>query len=91
MYIVDIIVISILFYLIISTALMSKHYMDEATSIDKSLVEKLHYMLKSLIALLLSMIFIIILAVYICVKIYVSERADYFYTSLFAFKTLFSY
>jgi len=74
MYIVDIIVISILLYLIISTALMSKHYMDEATSIDKSLVEKLHYMLKSLIALLLSMIFIIILAVYTCVRTYISER-----------------
>ena len=91
MYIVDVVVVSILLYLIISTALMSKHYMDEATSIDKSLVEKLYYALYSLIALLFSAILILFLMMYICVRIYVSERADYFYTSLFAFKTLFSY
>ena len=89
MYIVDIAVISILLFLIISSIMIAKYYFDEAEG--KGIVEKLYYAFYSFIALLFSAILILFLMMYICVRIYVSERADYFYTSLFAFKTLFSY
>jgi hypothetical protein len=88
-YIVDVVVISILLFLIVSTIILGKHYMDEAEG--KGIVEKLYYAFYSFIALLFSAILILFLMMYICVRIYVSERADYFYTSLFAFKTLFSH
>ena len=89
MYIVDIAVISILLFLIISSIMIAKYYFDEAEG--KGIVEKLYYAFYSFIALLFSAILILFLMMYICVRIYVSERADYFYTSLFSFKTLFSY
>jgi hypothetical protein len=71
-YIVDIIVVSVLLYLIVSSMMVSKHYMDEAEG--KEFIEKLQYMLNSLIELLKSMILMLFLAVYICVRIYISER-----------------
>jgi len=73
-YIVDIVVVSVLLYLILSCIFLSKHYMDEVTNIDRSLVERLQYMFYSLIELLLSIILMLILAVYVCVRIYISER-----------------
>ena len=74
MYVVDAIAISILLYLIVSAILASKQYLDE--SMDKGLLEKLHYMLKSLVELLHSIIMMLILAVYICIRAYVSSADD---------------
>ena len=73
-YILDVVVISILLFLIVSSMMASKHYMDE--SMNKGLVERLQYMLHSLIELLKSMILILFLAVYISLRIHVCDRGE---------------
>jgi Trk-type K+ transport system membrane component len=73
-YLVDVIVVSVLLYLIVSAILASKQYLDEA--MDKGLLEKLHYMLRSLIELLYSIVMMLILAIYICVRAYVGPADD---------------
>jgi len=73
-YLVDIIIVSVLLYLIVSAVLAGKHYMDE--SMDKGLLEKLQYMLNSLIELLKSMILMLFLAVYISLRIHVCDRGE---------------
>jgi type II secretory pathway pseudopilin PulG len=70
-YIVDIVVVSLLLYLIVSSMMASKHYLDE--SMGKGLIEKLQHMLRSLVELLLSIVLTLILAVYICARMYMSD------------------
>jgi len=73
-YIVDVVVISILLFLIVSAIVSSKHYMDEAEG--KGLLERLQHMLYSLIELLKSMILMLFLAVYISLRIHVCDRGE---------------
>jgi len=71
----DVVVISILVFSIISTALISKQYLDESR--DKGIIEKLYDLFYSLITLLLSMILILFLAIYIYVRVCICERLEY--------------
>jgi len=71
-YVLDVVVISILFFSIISTALTSKQYLDEAR--DKGIIEKLYDLFYSIIMLFFSMMLILFLAIYIYVRVCICER-----------------
>ena len=74
-YVFDVVVISILLFSIISTALISKQYLDESR--NKGIIEKLYDLFYSLITLFFSMILILFLAMYIYVGVCICERLEY--------------
>jgi len=71
-YVLDVVVISILLFSIISTITVSKQYLDESKG--KGIVEKLYDLFYSLITLLFSIILILFLAIYIYIRVCICER-----------------
>jgi len=74
-YVLDVVVISILLFSIISTALISKQYLDESR--DKGIIEKLYDLFYSIIMLFFSMMLILFLAIYVYVRVCICERLEY--------------
>jgi hypothetical protein len=63
-YIVDVVAISVSFFLIVSTIVLGKHYMDEPE--DKGIIEKLYYAFYSFTALFFSDINTLFSDVHMC-------------------------
>ena len=74
-YVLDVVVISILVFSIISTITISKQYLNESR--DKGIIEKLYDLFYSLITLFFSMILILFLAIYVYVRVCICERLEY--------------